>query len=38
MEQARGLFDHIVVNGELERAIAQVAGILIAPGPPGSFP
>jgi guanylate kinase len=38
MERARGLFDHFVVNDRLEGAIAQVAGILAPPGPPGSLP
>lgn len=36
MERARGLFDHFVVNDRLEQAIDEVAGILAAPGPPGS--
>jgi guanylate kinase len=36
IEEARASFDHIVVNDRLERAIAEVAGILSAPAPPGS--
>lgn len=36
MERARGLFDHFVVNDRLEGAIADVAGILLPPGHPGS--
>ena len=36
MEEARASFDHIVLNDRLERAIAEVAGILISPAPPGS--
>jgi guanylate kinase len=36
MERARDLFDHFVVNDRLEGAIAEVAGILAAPGSPGS--
>ncbi len=30
-EQARGLFDHFVVNDELDRAVAEVTGILAPP-------
>jgi len=36
MKRARGLFDHFVVNDQLERAIDEVAGILAAPEPPRS--
>lgn len=36
MERARDWFDHVVVNDDLERAIAEVAGILAAPSSPGS--
>ena len=36
MGRARGLFDYFVVNDRLERAIAEVAGILAPPGSPGS--
>jgi guanylate kinase len=36
IEEARARFDHIVVNDDLGRAIAEVAGILTAPAPPGS--
>lgn len=36
MDRARGLFDHFVVNDDLKRAIDEVAGILAAPGTPGS--
>ncbi|HUU61987.1 MAG TPA: guanylate kinase [Acidimicrobiia bacterium] len=36
MNRARGLFDHFVVNDRLTRAIDEVAGILVAPGSPGS--
>jgi len=36
MDRARGLFDHFVVNDDLARAIDEVAGILAAPGTPGS--
>ena len=35
MAEAEAWFDHIVVNDDLERAIAEVAGILTAPTPPG---
>ena len=38
MERARGIFDHFVVNDRLGRAIDEVAGILLSPGPPGSPP
>jgi guanylate kinase len=31
MAKARGLFDHFVVNDDLKRAVAEVAGILTAP-------
>ncbi len=31
IEEARGLFDHFVVNDDLERAITEVAGILARP-------
>jgi guanylate kinase len=33
MEEARGLFDHFVVNDDLKRAVTEVAGILAAPRP-----
>jgi guanylate kinase len=33
MSEARGLFDHFVVNDDLRKAIAEVAGILTAPRP-----
>ena len=36
MDRARGLFDHFVGNDDLKQAIDQVAGILTAPGTPGS--
>lgn len=36
MDRARRLFDHFVVNDDLARAIDEVAGILAAPGTPGS--
>jgi guanylate kinase len=36
MDRARGFFDHFVVNDDLKRAIDEVAGILTAPGTPGS--
>jgi guanylate kinase len=36
MDRARGLFDYFVVNDDLARAIDEVAGILAAPGTPGS--
>jgi len=38
MARARGLFAHFVVNDQLERAIAEVAGILAFPAPPESTP
>jgi len=34
MEQAEGLFDHFVVNDDLETAVADVAGILAIPSDP----
>ena len=34
MEQAEGLFDHFVVNDDLETAVAEVAGILALPSDP----
>jgi guanylate kinase len=36
MDRAHELFDHFVVNDHLARAIGEVAGILTAPGTPGS--
>lgn len=38
IERAGGLFDHFVVNDDLDAAIDEVAGILSAPLPPESPP
>lgn len=38
VQHARGLFDHFVVNDQLERAIEEVAGILAVPPKPESRP